>query len=194
MSRIPLSLQKDLAPPESVGSMTEVNIPVPYRPQLLDGWCWAATIEMIVLTLTGQDVQQCQLANLEFQRNDCCPTNPQCDYGVALTSFAGILMNWGIDSQLIEYPLSFEEVQQQIANDYPIIYNLTFQGDVYHTGIIADAHQDQYGNQWVYFLDSDLVFFQHLGRAPYGWVAYAYILNAYGLPGNWTETIFNIQL
>jgi hypothetical protein len=160
----------------------------------MDGWCWAATIEMIVLALTGQDVQQCQLANLEFQRNDCCPINPQCDQGVALASFGGILMNWGIASQLIENPLIFGEVQQQIVNGCPIIYNLTFQGNVHHTGIIADAQQDRNGDQWIYFLDSDLVFFQHWGRAPYGWVPFAYILNAYGFPGNWTETILNIQM
>ncbi|HEX6368962.1 MAG TPA: papain-like cysteine protease family protein [Longimicrobium sp.] len=171
-------------------------VTVPYFPQLMDNWCWAATIEMVVAAIAGQNPRQCVLANQEFQREDCCPTKPACDQGAPLTSFAGILMNWGIDSRRINRPLLFNDVLQQVNAGRPIIYNLTFtvqNDEVYHTGIIANAYQASNGDQYVFFLDSDEKFFQAAGRDPYGWVKYADILNAYGYPGNWTDTIYDIH-
>lgn len=193
MSRIPANFLETSPAPEPDGPIA-AGVPVPYRNQLMDGWCWAATIEMIVLALARQDIAQCQLANMEFQRDDCCPTNPACNMGAPLTSFAGILLNWGIDSNLIDVPLDFGDVQQQVDAGQPIIYNLTFADGTSHTGVIANAFEDSNGDQWVYFLDSDEEFFRQWGRAPFGWVPFAFILNAYGFPGNWTETILNIRL
>jgi hypothetical protein len=46
---------------------------VPLIPQQTSEWCWAASAEMI-MKYAGHDVAQCQQANHEFGRTDCCLT------------------------------------------------------------------------------------------------------------------------
>lgn len=193
MSRIPLNLLESkplLAAPEVLHT-----VPVLYHPQQMDGWCWAATLEMVVESLTFQDVAQCTFADLQFQRDDCCPNNPECDQGVALQEFPGILMNWGISADYEQRPLNFDELEGEIAAGRPVIYNLLFVDGTTHTGVVSGTYEDDdTGAQFVYFLDPDAAFFQELGRPPLGWIPYADLLNAYGLPGNWYETLWQIRL
>lgn len=193
MDRIPVPPPSTPAPrfDEEPGGVATL-VAVTYHAQRMDGWCWAAALQMAIESVTGNNIAQCTLANLEFQRDDCCPTNPACDMGAPLTSFAGILLTWGLDSDLIDRPLFFDDVLAQVNAGKPIIYNITFSEGTLHTGVIANAGYAPNGEEYVYFLDPDQDFFNQWGRAPYGWVPYAWVLNGYGLGGNWTDTVFNI--
>src|SRR5688572_24999398 len=55
--------------PEIIGS-----VPNTLRPQETNNWCWAATTQMLAAHL-GINVNQCDLANHRFSKNNCC--NPQ---------------------------------------------------------------------------------------------------------------------
>jgi hypothetical protein len=149
---------------------------------------------MIVEALTFQDVQQCTFANLEFQRDDCCPTNPACDQGAAFLAFPGILLNWGINADFEPRPLNFDELEGEIAAGRPVIYNILFVDGTTHTGVCSGTYEADDGQQFVYFLDPDAAFFHEWGRAPHGWIPYADLLNGYGLPGNWFETLWQIRV
>jgi hypothetical protein len=46
----------------------------PLDPQLTEEWCWAASGEMIFTYLGRPDIAQCEEANVEFGRSDCCGT------------------------------------------------------------------------------------------------------------------------
>ncbi|MDY7093686.1 MAG: papain-like cysteine protease family protein [Acidobacteriota bacterium] len=191
MSRIPLSL---LETQPVLATLDEMHIvPIIYHDQLMDGWCWAATLEMVVDSLTLEDVAQCTFANLEFQRDDCCPTNPECDQGVALQEFPGILMNWGINADYEQRPLNFDELKGEIAAGRPVIYSILFVDGTTHTGIVSGTFEPDDGEQLVYFLDPDAAFFREWGRPPEGWITYTSLLNGYGLPGNWYETVWQIR-
>lgn len=75
------------------------------RPQETANWCWAATTQMVTETL-GENIAQCDMANLRFNRNDCCssgcPQNPACnmpgwtmftEYGYTIDS-SGTPLSW----------------------------------------------------------------------------------------------------
>jgi hypothetical protein len=51
--------------------VTEVSLNVALIPQETRNWCWAASAEM-AMEFLGGNVQQCDEANKEFGRNDCC--------------------------------------------------------------------------------------------------------------------------
>ncbi len=58
------------------------TLAVTLDPQKTSMWCWAASGEM-VMSFLGHDCQQCDEANKEFGRTDCCnsPTPKECVQG-----------------------------------------------------------------------------------------------------------------
>ena len=56
------------------------SLPVPLIPQQTNEWCWAASGQMIMNYLGATAVNQCQQANNELGRTDCCmsPTPSAC--------------------------------------------------------------------------------------------------------------------
>ncbi len=57
--------------PEIVGS-----VPNTLRPQQTNNWCWAATTQMLAQHV-GIAVNQCDLANHRFGKNNCCNAQTQ---------------------------------------------------------------------------------------------------------------------
>lgn len=162
---------------------------VPYMAQQMSKWCWAATVQMIVMALQQQEPRQCVLANYELQRNDCCPTNQVCNVGS--DDITGLLMTFGISSKRMQYNPPFEKIVALTEAGRPLVYQLLFAGGDTHVAIISGAAETEEG-QWVYFLDPDAEFFQQQNRAPYGWVPFEYILGGYNAGGNWLTTWYDI--
>lgn len=170
-------------------------IDVPYRAQQYDEWCWAATLQMIVLTLTGQDVAQHVFAKLEHQCSQCDGSNPhaECRDGADVKSLAGLLLSFGLHGDRVGNLVEFGVLEKQIAAGQPVIYNITFQGGVDHAGIVAGTRKKN-DQQEVYFIDPDRSFFDQANRPFRGWIAFNDLMNGYGLPGNWSDTVLNIHL
>lgn len=164
------------------------NIPVPYIPQENETWCWAAAMRMVVLAHQTNAPQQCELANMAFDRTDCCPANPACfrGFGELCTVFEQMQFNCREN----DIPLTFTEVVNQIEQGNPFIYNLDFT-EAEHAGVVSGCGVSE-GVELVYFLDPDAEFFRQWGRTPYGWIKYTDLLNGYGF-GNWAGTWYDIE-
>jgi hypothetical protein len=166
-------------------------VQVPYIRQQTANWCWAACVQMVVAAHQYNSPDQCELANLAFHRNDCCimPTPAPCDQGFSDLCQLFTAMQFNCRSQGV--PMLPVEIQDQVRSGRPIIYNIEWP-EAEHTGVISDIQLAE-GIWQVYFLDPDQEFFQTLGRLPYGWVSYDWVLNGYGFGGNWTTTWFDIE-
>jgi hypothetical protein len=87
------------------------SLPVTLRLQETDSWCWAASGEMIMEYL-GASIEQCDAANKQFERNDCCNSPvpwpcidggwPQFDkYGFTSSNTTNAALSWTqVKSQL----------------------------------------------------------------------------------------------
>lgn len=103
------------------------NLDVDLIAQETNQWCWAASGQMVMRYL-GKDISQCEQANYRFDRNDCCitfarpvecirPGNPN-------------LHHWGFHYEKTKYgtALSFEQLQQQINSEKPILFSWKWTG------------------------------------------------------------------
>lgn len=180
------SAARRAAPPIAAATAL-APIPVPYVAQENEAWCWAAAIRMAVLAHQAYAPAQCELANMAFNRNDCCPANPACFEGYG--ELCDLLVQMQFNCREDDYPLSFTEIVNQIGQGTPFIYALDLQGTG-HTGVVSGCDVVN-GEEYVYFLDPDREFFTQWGRPPYGWITYASLLNGYGF-GNWASTYFDI--
>jgi hypothetical protein len=92
-------------------------------PQEVDNWCWAASAQMI-MSYFGKNVAQCEQANDEFRRTDCCvsakgilPAN--CDSG-GWPQFERYGFTY---FRTHNAPLSWEMLQQEIAGKRPVAFS-----------------------------------------------------------------------
>ena len=107
-----------------------VALPVPYRGQQTQVWCWAATSEM-VLAYYGVNVPQCEILSAWMQMN-CCIPNPACETAGSLQVIQGTLHHFGALDSFISGALTFAQVQAEIDAGRPMIvaYNNSFAGHV----------------------------------------------------------------
>ena len=169
------------------------HVHVPYYSQENSEWCWAATTKSVVAAVTGGTLvpEQCQLADIAFNRSDCCktPTPQECLRGS--DDFKRLLLQIaGIQSTRVEQPLNFAE----IPDNGLVIYQILFSTGATHSGIISGKRK-QAGKEQVYFLDPDEDFFRKLDRPPEGWVDYEWVLKGYNPPakGNWLQSWTDIK-
>jgi|MudIll2142460700_1097286.scaffolds.fasta_scaffold58982_4 hypothetical protein len=119
---------------------------VKLRPQETANWCWAGTTQMVTETL-GEFIDQCEMANRRFNRNDCCtsgcPKNPVCNTPgwTMFTEYGYTFDNSGI-------PLSWQQITSQICQTKkPMAYAYGPQsGGVGHVVVIYGFIEDG-GNQ-----------------------------------------------
>ena len=115
---------------------------VKLRPQETANWCWAATTQMVTETL-GEFIEQCEMANQLFNRNDCCtsgcPKNPACNMPgwPMFTQYGYTFDNSGI-------PLSWQQITSQICQTKkPMAYAYGPQsGGVGHVVVIYGFIED----------------------------------------------------
>lgn len=76
-------------------------------------WCWAGTTQMVIETY-DEFVEQCDMANLQFSRTDCCtagcPKNPACNIP-AWPMFT----EYGYDFDQSANPLTWAQLKSQIC-------------------------------------------------------------------------------
>lgn len=172
------------------------TIGVGYRQQERDAWCWAAAAEMVLNTaLQSGSPRQCEIVNLGLGRDDCCsPGNALCDRGYG--DFHRLFTAHQVQCDSVPQPFEFADLRVQIDANKPLVYSLGFGSDEQdgHTGVIGGYAVGGDGKYWVYFLDPDSVFFGDFGYRPHGWIPYAGLVRAFGIPhGSWVDTWYNLQ-
>jgi hypothetical protein len=105
----------------SSDTISDSTTGIALRHQETTNWCWAATTEMIAEHL-GQSIEQCELANAELQRSDCCsgdcPRNPMCSRP-GWPKFAEI----GVAFEESENPLTWDQIKNEIGtHSRPLAY------------------------------------------------------------------------
>jgi hypothetical protein len=103
-------------------------------PQETGLWCWAASAQMI-LDYYKRPVSQCEQANHGLPHNqDCClkPTPDEC-IRVSWPDF----QNYGLKADTTHYAaLTWDQLQQQIANGYPVAMTLEATGGGGHMMVV----------------------------------------------------------
>ncbi|MEA2207185.1 MAG: hypothetical protein QOE77_3961 [Blastocatellia bacterium] len=123
---------------------------VALRPQETNMWCWAASGEMCMEFL-GTNVQQCDEANKQFNRNDCC-NNP----------VPGACINGGwpefnkynfTASRTSNTALTWTQLTEQIyCKNKPIAFSWHWTGDGGHM-MVARGYATIDGTNYVYIND-----------------------------------------
>ena len=121
--------------PEIIGS-----VPNNLRAQETNNWCWAAVTQMLA-EHTGNNLQQCDLANHRFNKTNCCdpetpgttcPKTSDCNTpGWLELDFAGLTAGSTGSA------MSFEDIQEEIYCDKaPLAYAYGTPGVVGHVVVI----------------------------------------------------------
>lgn len=114
-------------------------------------WCWAASKQMAMKFL-GNDVSQCEMANNNTERTDCCndPTPSDCVKGgwpyVNDHGFTCTRGDW-------EAALTFEQLKAQIDAGKPITFCWGWIPRGGHSMVVTGYYEDSVGNQLVYIND-----------------------------------------
>ena len=115
-----------------------LNFPVTQQEQ--PNWCWVASSQSI-LSYYSHSINQCDIANYGLSRTDCCPTSfGVCDQiGYLLsnnnntTPISDLLDHFGsITTHGYLRPLTIAEIQMQILNEQPFIFELQWTGGGAH--------------------------------------------------------------
>lgn len=124
------------------------SLPVPLIPQQTNEWCWAASGQMIMNYLGATAVTQCQQANNELGRSDCCmsPTPSACIKG-GYTQFDKYNFN---TTQYGGGALPFSMLKSEIDSNRPVEFAWSWTGGGGHVMVAVGYSVDSSGNQWVY--------------------------------------------
>ena len=100
-------------------------LPVPLKPQETNMWCWAASGQMIMNYLGATGVTQCDQANRELGRTDCCasPTPSACVKG-GHTQFD----QYNFDLDYADGALSFSALSSEIDANRPVEFAWSWTG------------------------------------------------------------------
>jgi hypothetical protein len=159
-------------------TVTAAALPFTMNFQRLDNWCWAAVAESISLFYDASSTwTQCSFANVEFNRDDCCPDNPACD---AQWHLERALSSSGNLAQPLTGVISFQQVCGQISINRPLACRIQWQNGSGHFVVIyaADINDPE---QWLEIADS---MYEH-SSYPYN-----QFRNSYRGSGRWTHSYF----
>ncbi len=144
--------------------------------QRLDNWCWAAVTESISLFyIPTSNWTQCSLANIEFDRDDCCPDNSVCDRQWYLQNSLSRSENL---ADFLTGNLAFQNIAQQISNGHPVACRIGWQNGGGHFIVIYGINQND-PNQWLEIADP------MYGNSNY---PYDQFRNSYRGSGKWTHS------
>lgn len=160
---------------ESVNTRLEV----PLQQQEQDNWCWAAvTVTVFDFYRQGAGSPQCEVANLELSRPDCCPRNPQCNQLATLDRPLRRNRNF---RNLQASRASFPVVTTEITNGRPLCCRVVWFGGASHFLIVHGFANHPSGMKTIEIADT---FFgpstQNFDTFPAD----------YQLRGTWTHTYF----
>jgi hypothetical protein len=131
-------------------SPSQGHIGVTMQPQEGDNWCWAAVAVSVRNFLDPADpLRQCDLANTQLNRTDCCqdPKPGDCDVPSALDL---ALTNAQVPSTNQSGTLLFSEVATEIGGNRPVMCAIRWaSGFVYHFIQIDGFVQSGRGNELI---------------------------------------------
>lgn len=168
-------IQAAPVPPTGGAAPTAHNIGVLMEGQEEDNWCWAAVSVSIRNSLQPAlpPLRQCELANIQLNRADCC-TSGQCNQTSQLEV---ALANAGVTADNQQGFLSFGDIEQRIVLDKPVCCAIQWQSGDYHFVQIDGFIENGPGGDEVVvqdpIFDSDTITYQAL------------LSNYHGLGGRW---------
>ncbi len=107
----------------AVGSYQEtgrkVILDVPLIKQQTKMWCWATSVQMI-LTYIGKPISQCEQANIQLKKTDCCADSiPKPCVKGGWPQF----YRYGFTSDSVDAALSWEQLKAQIDSHQPVVFS-----------------------------------------------------------------------
>jgi Papain-like cysteine protease AvrRpt2 len=118
--KLVLNVSNDGTP--SFSAEDQRYLPIKVETQERINWCWAAAAVSISNYYTNtQKWRQCELANLTFNRKDCC-SGLRCN---SQSSFWGALERTGNASSLVQGPIALDQIIWAIDRGEPIAVVLT---------------------------------------------------------------------
>ena len=113
---MPLAQPPSTLNPPGPGSGT--TLPVPYFPQVVNSWCWAACASM-VLGYYKQNVNQCSVAEF-LLKVSCCPDPDLCDAPCAPSDVLRIYQHYNLNAKAVQGSVSAMDLQNELAARRPI--------------------------------------------------------------------------
>jgi hypothetical protein len=124
----------------------------PFYQQTESNWCAIAAAEMI-LGYYGSSIQQCEGANYDFGRSDCCsnPGSSACNPGTG--SFTGTpLSYYGVSWSQPGSQLSYAQFTAEIDAGRPVSIGYNWNNGGGHALNVSGYDNDS-GSQWMYIDD-----------------------------------------
>ncbi len=141
------------AQPQDASLAGTKYLDVPDVKQEQSEWCWAGCARSLFLYY-GQDVAQCEIANFNWGRTDCC-TNPgstACNnWTWIIPNVQDILWHWNVASNALWSSASFSTVQTEIDADRPVWARWAWSGGGGHFLLIR-GYNDDSGSK-VFYMD-----------------------------------------
>ena len=119
-------------------------LPVRLRPQETEGWCWAASVEMI-LNYFGAAFSQCDIANKQFSTERCCPDPPGEYRGGAWPEFE----KFGFTCKTTQTALSWGVVSGEIRAGRPFVFCRRWDGGQYHLMVVSGCYLTATGRRYI---------------------------------------------
>lgn len=148
---------------------TGTDLLMTVKPQQAYFWCWAACAEMVMEKFRDATISQCDEANKQFNRADCCnsPTPDQCNEG-GWPEFE----KYGFSADTTHsQALTWEDVKTQIdCQKIPFCFTWQWRPAPGNGGhmMVASGYKTENGENYVYILDPDPV-----GEGHPRWILYA---------------------
>lgn len=124
----------------------------PFYQQTQSNWCAIAAAEMI-LAYYGSTIGQCEGANVDFHRSDCCnsPSSSVCNPGTG--SFTGTPLDYyGVGYTGASSQLSYAQFTAEIDAGRPVSIGYNWNSGGGHALNVSGYDNDS-GSQWMYIDD-----------------------------------------
>jgi len=179
-----LRINRGVTIPTKPRAVNPVTVPLSYIQRAQTNWCWTAAAEMVFNYYGRNSAGQCDVANFQLGRNDCCGSsavpNSACDKTCVAQAVSKIFSNWQIQSQQIKGSVSFSTLQAEINAQRPVEVGFVWSsGNKGHLAIVYGWEQNNSGSI-VLVHDPD-------PNRKTVVISYSDLLTAYGL-GNWKFT------
>ena len=137
-------------------------------------WCYGATTQMIGSQF-GSSLSQCQMANLDNDRTDCCqsPTPGGCING---GDTSDQLDYWGFPHTFVGDSISYSTIKNEIDAGRPVATSWEWDGGGRHAIVVDGYWTKSDGSRWVEILNPLPV-----NTGDREWTTYsAYLTSAFG--------------
>lgn len=97
----------------------KIILDVPLIKQQTKMWCWATSVQMI-MSYMGQPLTQCEQANIQLKKTDCCADSiPKPCVKGGWPQF----YRYGFTSDSVDAALSWEQLKAQIDSHQPVVFS-----------------------------------------------------------------------